>query len=123
MIKYKKHESPGWWYKIDIDEDGNESRQSFDKKHGWYKEMMDSGAPIEPLYTSEELEQKEDDDLQNALESQKSQCIQLLKDTLHTQSDDFDYPDDKGTWKTYRDQVKTVMRSGQIETIPDKPTF
>lgn len=133
-VKYKKSGNSEF-IKVTIDENGKENRSAtFGPNNkpktmgaGFYKEMQEwlkiQGNTIEPQYTSEELTQKEDDELQSALKGQKSQCIQILRDTLHTQSDDFDYPNDKGTWKEYRDLVKIVMRSDQLETIPDKPTF
>lgn len=73
MIKYKKAESPGWYYKIDT---ATEQKISFNQGKpgtsaaGLYKEMLAwvaGGNEIEPQYTDEELLEKE---AQDALDAQ-----------------------------------------------------
>ena len=124
-IKYKHAESEGWFYKISLDENGVEiSRTGAFKKgqgNGYYQEMIASGKEIEPQYTPEELVQKEIDDLQNSIDGQRSQCIQLLNDSEKCVSMDPPYPDDVPVWTAARAQWRTILKSENLETIPDKP--
>lgn len=122
-IKYKEAESEGWFYKIDI---ASGSKQSFNSKKriGLNNEMqvwVKAGNKIEPQYTADELTQKETDDFNNAIESQKSTCIQLLDASEKAVSKDPPYPDDIEIWKEARNQWREIIKSDKIEEIPDKP--
>lgn len=124
-IKFKEAESSGWYYKIDL---VTNQKISFANGKGsgtgLYKEMetwVAAGNVIEPQYTPEEQVQKEIDDLQNALDSQKSQCIQLLNDSEKAVSTDPPYPNDIDTWKTIRQQWRDILKMDSITNIPEKP--
>ncbi len=123
-MKYKHAEAPGYYYKID--ELGNKSA-SFNKGKpgtmgaGFYKEMIDSGLEIEPQYTVEELEQKEIDDLDQAIENQKSQSQGFLKATDYKLLSDFEFQDDVPALKILRLEWKRIIKSDQLETVPEKP--
>lgn len=127
-IKYKENRN-GWFVKIFLDENGNEaSRLEFaDGKGsgtGLFKEMQaweEAGNEIEPQYTTEELTQKETDDFNNAIESQKSTCVQLLNETDSKLISDTPYPDDIQVWVDVRNQWRVIIKSDKIEEIPDKP--
>lgn len=119
-IKFKEAGN-GWYFKIDLD---SGDKINFPKKHGYYKEMqawVEAGNEIEPQYTSDELAQKESEDMQNAIESQRQNCIQLLNESEKSVSNDPPYPDDIEIWKTIREQWRDIIKSDQIESIPEKP--
>lgn len=128
-IKFKEAGN-NWFVKIFLDENGNEESRtpSFTNGKGsgsgLYKEMqayVAAGNKIEPQFTAEELGQKEIDDLQNALDSQKAICIQLLNDSEKAVSNDPPYPNDIAKWKTFRGKLRTILKSDAIVTIPNKP--
>ncbi len=125
-IKYKKGELPGSFYKIN-----GGTKISFNSKakkgttgYGMYKEMKiweAAGGIIEPQYTAEELEQKEADDLDQAAENQKSQSRGFLKATDYKLLPDFEFQDDVPALKILRAEWKRIIKSDQLETIPEKP--
>ncbi len=126
-MKYKHAEIPGYYYKID--ELGNKSA-SFNKGKpktsalGMYKEMqawIAAGNKIEPQYTAEELEQKEADDLEQAIENQKSQSRGFLKATDYKLLSDFEYQEDVPQLLTLRAEWKRIIKSDQLEIVPEKP--
>ena len=124
-IKYKEAEAPGWFYKIDIVAG---SKISFaDGKGsgtGLFQEMqawIAAGNEVEPQYTAEELEQKEADDLDQAIENQKSQCQGFLKATDYKLLSDFEFQDDVPALKILRLEWKRIIKSDQLETVPKKP--
>ncbi len=125
-IKFKEAEAPGWFYKIDLVAG---SKISFaDGKGsgtGLYKEMqawIAAGGVIEPQYTAEELAEKEAKELEQSLESQKAICQQLLNNSDKKMASDTPYPDDIPAWTVVRAQWRTIIKSNQIETIPE-PLF
>lgn len=121
-IKYKYTAAPGWIEKIDL---VSGSKQSFNvNKSGLVKEMqawIDAGNEIEPEFTTEELTEKEVANLQLDLESQRSKCTQLLKDSDKKINGDWPYQDDIPAWLAVRQQWRDIIKSGQIEDIPEKP--
>ena len=122
-MKYKHAEAEGWY--CTIDDNGNKS-QSWNEKNRpvCYEEMqawVKAGNVIEPQFTVKELKQKKADDLQKALDSQKSTCIQLLNDSEKAVSNDPPYPDDTTKWKTFRGKLRTILKSDALVTIPNKP--
>jgi len=124
-IKFKKSESLGWFYKIDT---ATDQKISFTNGRGsgtgLYKEMqawVRSGNTIEPQYTTKEQDQKDIDDLKNALENQKLTCIHLLDDSEKAVSDDPPYPNDVEAWKKVRKQWRVILKSDKIKSIPKKP--
>ena len=122
-IKFK-HSVVGRIKKIDVLTGQVMAEFNPKKREGLNKELeswIDAGNEIEDQYTPEEQTQKDSDDAQNALDSQKSQCIQLLNDSEKSVSNDPPYPNDIETWKTARQQWRDIVKSNQIETIPDKP--
>ena len=128
-IKYKGAGN-GEFKKITLDENGQEIEwsASFGPNNkpktmgaGFYKEMIDSGLEIEPQYTAEELEQKEADDLDQAIENQKSQCQGFLKATDYKLLSDFEFQDDVSALKIIRAEWKRIIKSDQLETVPEKP--
>lgn len=88
---------------------------------GYLRKYDAGGLPFNELIPVLTQEQKESDDLQNALESQKQTCIQLLNDSEKSVSNDPPYPDDVETWKTARSQWRNILKSDTIQTIPEKP--
>ncbi len=126
-MKYKHAEAPGYYYKID--DLGNKSASFNEGKPktsaaGMYKEMqawVAAGNGIEPQYTAEELEQKEADDLDQAKENQKSQCQGFLKATDYKLLPDFEYQEDVPALKILRLEWKRIIKSNQLETVPEKP--
>ena len=127
-MKYKHAGAPGYYYKID--DLGNKSSSFNEGKPktmgaGFFKEMKEweaAGGVIEPQYTAEELTQKESDDLARAIENQKSQCLQLLDDSDKKLVADSPYSAaDKTLWKTFRTALRAIIKSDQLEEIPDKP--
>lgn len=56
-----------------------------------------------------------------ALESQKSTCIQYLKETDYMLLDDFEYQADVPAIKVIRLEWKRIIKSDQIEEVPEKP--
>ncbi len=128
-IKFKEAGN-GEFIKISLGENGQELSRSasFGPKSkpltmgaGFYKEMIDSGLEIEPQYTAEELEQKEVDDLDQAIENQKSQSQGFLKATDYKLLPDFEYQDDVPALKILRLEWKRIIKSNQLETVPEKP--
>ncbi len=119
-MKYKHDQAKDWYY--GIDDSGNKT-QSFYKGSGFYKEMQAweaAGGVIEPQYTAEELEQKESDDLAKTIENQKSQSREFLKATDYKLLPDFEYQDDVPALKTLRLEWKRIIKSDQLETVPEK---
>ena len=122
-MKFKHAESTGWYYQID--DDGNKG-QSWSAKNRpkMYEEMMKwvaEGNEIEPRYTAEELAEKEAADAQQALESQKAECIRLLNQTeIHCTSDP-PYPDDVVEWVAYRKVLREILQSDELCDMPKKP--
>ncbi len=55
------------------------------------------------------------------LESQKAQCQQLLNDSDKKMASDTPYQDDIPAWTAVRTQWRTIIKSNQIETIPEPP--
>ncbi len=124
-IKFKESESEGWYYKIDV---GTGRKISFANGKGCgtglYKEMQawtSAGNEIEPQYTPAESVQKEINDSNMSLEAQKMNCIILLNDSEMHLSNDPPYPDDVESWKTFRAQLRTIIKNNVLTTIPDKP--
>ncbi len=129
MIKYKEAGN-GQYIKISFDKDGNElsPSASFGPKSkpltmgaGFYQEMLDSGLEIEPQYTAVELVEKEANDLDQAIENQKSQSQGFLKATDYKLLSDFEYQDDVSALKILRLEWKRIIKSDQLETVPEKP--
>ncbi len=126
-MKYKYAEAPGYYYKIDdLGNKGSSFNEGKPKTSalGMYKEMMlwvEAGGVIEPQYTAEELEKKEADDLDQAIENQKSQCRGFLKATDYKLLSDFEYGDDVSALKILRLEWKRIIKSDQLETVPEKP--
>jgi len=122
-MKFKHAESPGYYYKID--DAGNKSPSWSQKnKPGYYQEMMDwvaEGNEIEPQFTAEELDQKIADDIKQAHEKQKSDCIRLLNESEKAVSHDPPYPDDIDAWKKYRAELRLLLKSKELGDIPKKP--
>ncbi len=126
-MKYKHAEAPGYYYKID--DLGNKSASFNEGKPktsaaGMYKEMKiweDAGGVIEPQYTAEELKQKEADDLDQAIENQKSRCRGFLKATDYKLLPDFEFQDDVPALLILRIEWKRIIKSDQLETVPEKP--
>ena len=126
-MKYKHAETLGYFYKID--ELGNKSASFNEGKPktsaaGLYKEMKEweaAGGVIEPQYTAEELEQKEADDLDQAMENQKSQSRVFLKATDYKLLSDFEYQEDVPQLLILRAEWKRIIKSDQLETVPEKP--
>ncbi len=128
-IKYKEAGN-GWFIKIFLDNGGNEHSRTGSFKDGkgsgtgLYKEMqawIAAGNEIEPRYTAEELVEKEAKELEQTLESQKLQCEQLLNESDKKIVSDTPYPDDIPAWTVVRTQWRTIIKSNQIETIPEPP--
>lgn len=129
-IKYKKAGSD-WFIKIFLDDKEKEISRtpSFANGKGsgtgLYQEMMawvEVGNKVEPLYTTEEFAEKEINDLHIVLDSQKIQCIQLLKESDYKILTDSPFSNiDKAAWKTYRSQLRVIIKSNQIEEVPKKP--
>jgi len=122
-IKFKEAEAPGWIYKIDLVAG---TKQSFDvkKRTGLAQEMqawIEAGNEVESQYTAGELAEKESNDLQNALENQRAQCLQLLNDSDKKSNADWPYPDDIPAWIAIRTQWRDIIKSNQLEDIPEKP--
>ena len=129
MIKYKEAGN-GQYIKITLDESGNELSRSasFSENSkpktmgaGFYQEILDSGLEIEPQYTAEELEQKEVDDLAQDIENQKSRSQGFLKATDYKLLSDFEFQDDVSALKILRLEWKRIIKSDQLETVPEKP--
>ncbi len=127
-MRYKHAEAPGYYYKID--ELGNKSASFNEGKPktaaaGMWNEMQKwlliPGNEIEPQYTAEELEQKEIDDLDQAIENQKSQSRVFLKATDYKLLSDFEFQDDVSALKILRLEWKRIIKSDQLETVPEKP--
>lgn len=122
-MNYKHAESSGWYYQID--DQGNRG-QSWTRKNRpkMYEEMQDwvkEGNTIEPRFTPEELLEKEVKDSKNALDSQKSICIQLLNDSEKSVSRDPPYPSDFGQWVIFRKELRDILKREDIVMIPEKP--
>ncbi len=129
MIKYKEAGN-GEFIKIGLDENGQELSRSasFGPKNkpktmgaGFYQKMLDSSLEIETQYTAEELEQKEADDLDQAIENQKSQSHGFLKETDYKLLSDFEYQEDVPQLLILRLEWKRIIKSDQLETVPEKP--
>lgn len=130
-IKFKEV-GPDAFVKIYLNEDGSESSKSgsFSSKpkektsgYGLNKEMIAwvaAGNTIEKQYTPGELAQKVIDDAKNALDSQKSTCIQLLNESEMAVSNDPPYPADTDKWKTIRAEWRIILKSDIIQTVPEK---
>ncbi len=56
-----------------------------------------------------------------SLESQKLRCQQLLDDSDKKMASDTPYTDDIPAWTVVRAQWRTIIKSNQIETIPEPP--
>jgi hypothetical protein len=120
-IKFKYHQSEGWFWKIDLE---SGAKISFPIKHGFYKEMMTwkaAGNKIEEQETPEETAGRLKDEAGQALESQKSECLRLLSDTDHKANGDWPYTADIPKWIEFRKQLRIILKSDKIEKIPDKP--
>ena len=122
-IKYKESESVGWFYKIDIE---TGSKQSFNSKKniGLKNEMeawVESGNIIEPQYTTEEQAQKDSNDLENSLKSQKQTLIQLLDCSEKAVSNHPHYPNDVDQWISAREIWWTQLKSNVLIDIHEKP--
>ncbi len=129
MKKYKEAGN-GHYIKITLDENGNELSRSAsfgenDKPltmgAGFYQEMIDSGLEIEPQYTVEEQAQKDIDDSAQAIENQKSQSRGFLKATDYKLLSDFEFQEDVPQLLTLRAEWKRIIKSDQLETVPEKP--
>lgn len=126
MIKYKHGDNNTF---IMIDTDSGISRTFHDGKPGtfgaaMYLDMMkweSKGNEIEPLYTEQELIEKEQEEAEQALESQKKICTNLLNLSEIHVSNDPPYPDDVQLWKDWRAQIRVILKGDTIESIPDKP--
>jgi hypothetical protein len=120
MIKYKEY-GPGWWLKIDTE---TGQKISFPKKHGYYKEMKAweaEGNAIEERETEAERIEREAQEAEQALQSQKSTCILYLNQSEIHVTNDPPYPDDVTAWKTARKQWRTILKSEVLQEIPPKP--
>jgi hypothetical protein len=121
IIKYKD-QGKGYYC---IKNDDGTLGQSFDKKSGFYAEMMRKTGPdnpIEPQFTEAEKEQKVIDDSKNALASQKALCIQNLKDTDYVFLPDFEFSEtDKQKIVAERLNWKRIKNSSEIEAVQKKP--
>jgi hypothetical protein len=51
----------------------------------------------------------------------KSTCINYLNASEIHVSNDPPYPDDAQTWKDYRAEWRTILKSGILQEIPPKP--
>lgn len=129
MIKYKEAGND-WYIKIFLDDEGNETSRIPSFKDGkgsgigLFKEMQSwiaAGGVVEPQFTPEEQAEKEANELNQALKSQKSICQQLLNDSDKKINGDWPYSDDIPTWTAVRLQWRDIIKSDQIETIPEKP--
>ena len=117
-IKFKES-VPGWLFKID-----DSGKTEFKKGTKFIEELQkweESGNEIEQQYTADETVAKEEDELAEALESQKKTCINLLNESECKVGGDPPYPDDVDTWKTFRNQLRVIIKSVEVETIPEKP--
>jgi len=123
-MKFKHAESPGWYYQID--QTGNKS-QSFTAKNkpGLYAEMMawvKAGNEVEPQFTAEELAAKEAEELAQAIKSQQSTCVRLLKDSDEKVNGAYPNTDeDKAAWELYRAELRKILKSDTIQPVPEKP--
>lgn len=58
------------------------------------------------------------------LGSQKSTCLRLLKETDHTQTVDYSNRysiEDQQKYAEYRSKLMDILKSSEIQTIPEKP--
>lgn len=120
-IKYKHAESNGWFYKIDTN---TNERISFPKRHKYYNEMqkwVDNGNEIEPIYTEDELIEKQEQENTQALEIQKKVCKNLLDISEIHVSNDPPYPDDIEEWKNARKEWRKILKSDTLQEIYPKP--
>ena len=120
-MRYKYSAAKGWFWQIDELDNKTEFNQKNRPK--MYEEMqawVAKGNEIEPIYNEEELAAKELKEDEQALESQKSTCIQNLKDTDYKLLEDFEFPEDLEKVKADRVEWKRIAKSNKLETIPEK---
>jgi hypothetical protein len=86
------------------------------------KAYKDAGNELEPFETPEEIAARELKENDQGLDSQSQQCKNLLNETQHKVNGDYDYlATDVLKWKTWRAEIKSIMRSSTIQAIPEKP--
>lgn len=131
MIKFKEAGN-GWYYKIFLDEKGNELSRtpSWNKKNkpGYFQEMQDliaEGNEVEPLETTQEIEERKKKEALEALENQEREIIQLIsKNEYHLISRRF--IKDLNMWigklDKWASQLEKVQK-GNLVKIEPKPEF
>lgn len=134
MIKYK-HAGNDHFVRFSTDENGNILPDTKTAAFGpndksgmgaaFYQEYLkhvELGGEVEPQYTAEEQAAKDSKEATQALESQFSTCKQLLDETQYIVSGDCDFPQaDIDKYLAWRIDIKTIMRSGIKQVIPEKP--
>lgn len=92
--------------------------------HGFYQEYLkhiEGGGEVEPLETPEEIAAREAKEAVAAIESTKALCIQYLNDSEKHVTNDPPYPANVQEWLDSRAVWRTILRSGEAQTVPDKP--
>lgn len=135
MAKFK-HAGNGNFIRISTDGNGNELPETktapfgpndkpgtmgagfFAEKEAW----VEAGGVVEDQFTATEQTAKDQAEAEQALDSQKSTCLQLLRESDYKSLSDWPYPAaDKTQWKNFRTALRIIINSDQMETIPDKP--
>lgn len=93
--------------------------------HGFYYndylKHIEGGGEVEPLETPEEIATREAKEEADAIESTKSLCIQYLNDSEKHVTNDPPYPANVQEWLDSRAVWRTILRSGEAQTVPYKP--
>lgn len=119
-----KYSNAGWIKKIDGDSITEFNPNQPERYDGHIKDMNDwlaEGNEIESFETAEEIMVREAGEAKQALEDQKQTCKNLIEKTQYIVNGDCDYPsDDIAECKTWRIKIKSIMRSGKIQEIPER---
>jgi hypothetical protein len=123
--KYKKHESPEWYWQIDLEtlekisftNGSPRGKALFDAMKQWEAE----GNTIEEAETEEEAQEKATAENLQALQDMKEECKKLLAETDHKVSRHTKYPDDIPAWEAYRVLLWDLLDGDEVKELPEKP--
>ncbi len=98
---------------VKVNEDGTFSDYIEGENWSAYSDWLKDGNKAQPM-TEEELGIID-------LKLQRAECQKLLDDSDKKIVSDTPYPDDIPAWTEVRTQWRTIIKSNQIETIPEPP--